>query len=67
MDLSNPLVQSMIRQLLTSMGAAAITAGYLTSGQLEQVIGGLMVLVSMGWSYFKKPVVVVKPAAPVKK
>ena len=65
MDLSNPLVQSMIRQLLTSMGAAAIAAGYLTSGQLEQVIGGLMVLVSVGWSYFKKPVV--KPAAPVKK
>jgi hypothetical protein len=55
MDLSNPIVLSMMRQFLTSAGAALITSGYLTAGQWEQVVGGALVLVSVGWSYFKKP------------
>jgi hypothetical protein len=72
MDFSNPLVNSMIRQLLTSMGAAAVAAGYLTSADLTAVVGGVMVLISVMWSYIKKPAVAPapvppKPVAPVKK
>lgn len=62
MDLTNPLVLSMIRQLLTSAGAAAITAGYMNSGQLEAIVGGVMVGISVLWSIFKKPAV--KPTNP---
>ena len=68
MDLSNPLINSMLRQILTSAGATLVTTGVFTAGQWETVVGAAMVLVSVGWSYFKKPAVVVKPApAPVKK
>lgn len=67
MDLSNPIVLSMIRQFLTSAGAALITSGHFTAGQWEQVVGGALVLVSVGWSYFKKPPAPKPATVPVKK
>ena len=67
MDLTNPIVLSMLRQMLTSLGTAAITAGYMNSGQLEAIVGGVMVGISVLWSIFKKPAAKPPATPPVKK
>jgi hypothetical protein len=48
------LVFGLARQALTMIGAVAVTAGYITGGQLEALAGGAAVAVSLGWSWWAR-------------
>lgn len=47
-------VQGIIRHALTTAGGALVTSGVITSGQLQDAIGALMVLGGIAWSLYQK-------------
>lgn len=44
--------QTLVRQVLTSIGGAFITDGVLTSGQVNDTIGAIFVIGSTVWSLY---------------
>ena len=48
------LVIGLARQALTIIGTFAVTAGYISGGQLEAMAGGAAVAVSLGWSWWAR-------------
>lgn len=47
-------IQGVIRHILTTAGGALVTTGVLSSGQLQDAIGALMVIGGIGWSLYQK-------------
>lgn len=47
-------IGSLVRHVVTAMGAAAVANGYLTEDQLLEIAGGVAVLVMVGWSFYIK-------------
>jgi len=43
-----------IRQLLTGIGGALVTAGYMTQGMMTMAVGVLMAVASAGWMLWSK-------------
>lgn len=48
----NDNLQSIFRAILTSAAGVLVADGYLTSGQLQMVIGAVIALASVGWSVY---------------
>jgi len=48
----NDNLQSVIRAILTSAAGVLVADGYLTSGQLQIVIGAVIALASVAWSIY---------------
>jgi hypothetical protein len=44
------IVLSMLRHVLTTLGGALITAGYISSGNLEAAIGALVTIVGLAYA-----------------
>lgn len=50
---TNPQINAIIKATLVSVGTSMlVNKGYISAGQLDQVIGGLMVLGAVGWAIF---------------
>lgn len=47
-------IGSLVRHLVTALGAVAVTNGYVTEDQLLEIAGGIAVLVMVGWSFYIK-------------
>lgn len=47
-------ISGLVRHLATTLGAGAVTAGYLSQDQLIQAAGGLAVIVGVIWSIWAK-------------
>lgn len=45
------VVASFVRQLLTMAGAYAVTKGYVDGSNMEAIIGGVLAVGSVIWSY----------------
>lgn len=52
--MSSDDIQGIIRHVLTTAGGALVTQGLLTSGQLSDLIGAVMVIGGIGWSLYQK-------------
>ncbi len=61
-----PELQSLVRHLLTALGAILVSSGKLTQGDAEGVTGALILLVSFGWSQWDKRSIRVQANADVK-
>jgi len=48
----NDTLQSVLRALLTSAAGVLVADGYLTSAQLQMVIGAVIALASVAWSVY---------------
>jgi uncharacterized membrane protein YdbT with pleckstrin-like domain len=51
--MSAVLIGAMVRQVLTMVGAYAVTAGVATGEQVGAIAGGVAVAVSVAWSWWK--------------
>ena len=49
-----PIIAGQIRHLLTGVGGALVTGGWLTSDQSIAIIGGLMAAAGAAWSIWQK-------------
>ena len=45
---------ALVRHVLTAAGGSLITAGYVSSTQWADIVGGLMALAGVGWSLWQK-------------
>lgn len=52
--MSTPIVLGLIRHILTVAGGYLVAQGTLTSGDLTELIGGIVALVGVGWSVYAK-------------
>jgi hypothetical protein len=50
----NPFVTSLIRHLLTSLGAAAAVKYDIDKDTIEVIVGGAAAAVGLGWSWWEK-------------
>lgn len=50
----NPELAGLIRHGLTMAGSVLVTKGYTDSTALEAIIGGIMAVVALCWSYWAK-------------
>ncbi len=48
------IVAGLARHLLTSVGGAIVTAGYLDGSDFSTAVGALSALVGVGWSVYQK-------------
>lgn len=48
------LVNAFLRHLLTAVGGIAVAKGYADSGTVETVIGAVLTLIGVGWSFWDK-------------
>lgn len=46
-------VLSIIRQVLTALGAGLVANGAITGQQLQDGVGAILIFVSVGWSIYK--------------
>jgi hypothetical protein len=47
-------ILGIVRHVLTTAGGALVANGYATSGQAQDAIGAIMVLIGLGWSLYQK-------------
>lgn len=47
-------IGSLVRHVVTAIGAVAVTNGMVTEDQLLEIAGGIAVLVMVGWSFYIK-------------
>lgn len=47
-------VMALVRHALTVGGTVLVSSGYMNDGQLQTAIGGLVVIVGVGWSIYQK-------------
>lgn len=52
--MSTPIVLGLIRHLLTVAGGYLVAQGTLTSGDLTELIGGVVAIIGVGWSVYEK-------------
>ncbi len=52
--MSTPIVLGLIRHILTVAGGYLVAQGTLTSGDLTELIGGIVAIVGVGWSVYEK-------------
>ncbi len=50
----NPFL-GLFRHALTALGATLVTNGVLTDGMLQELIGAVISLGSVGWYWYTKP------------
>lgn len=55
---------SFIRQILTFAGAWIVSKGWTDNGTITTVIGSILTLISLVWSYLTHTTVTVPPAIP---
>lgn len=55
MDKATPaILAGIVRHLVTTGAGVLVAHGYIQSSQTEQVVGAVMVLVGIGWSWWQK-------------
>lgn len=47
-------ILGVVRHALTTAGGGLVTAGYLSSDNLTQIVGGVIALLGVGWSIYQK-------------
>lgn len=47
-------IQGIVRHILTTLGGSLVTAGVVTEGQLETLIGALVIVGGVAWSCWQK-------------
>lgn len=52
--MTKDFILSLVRHLLTGVGSVLMARGYVDSGTVEAVIGGVLALVGLGLSYKDK-------------
>lgn len=58
------MISGLIRHILTALGTLAVTKGIFDAGMAEQIIGVVMTIVGLGWSFWQKKNAVAEPVAP---
>lgn len=48
------ILAGIVRHLVTTGAGVLVAHGYIQSSQTEQVVGAVMVLVGIGWSWWQK-------------
>lgn len=53
-DLIAQQIQGTLRHFLNGLGGALVADGYLTNDQSTAIVGGLMALAAVAWSWWEK-------------
>lgn len=54
MKMTKSQLMGLIRHILTAAGGIAIAFGYIDEGVVESIIGAVMLLVGVAWSFWSK-------------
>lgn len=53
-EATQSILAGIVRHLVTTGAGVLVTHGYIQSSQTEQVVGAVMLLVGIGWSWWQK-------------
>lgn len=49
-----PIIQSLLRHVLTTVGGTLVSKGFITTDDLTTTVGAVLTLVGVGWSVVSK-------------
>lgn len=52
--MQSSFVLALVRHILTFVGGAAVARGYMDDASMQQIVGAVVTLISLGWSLLDK-------------